>query len=76
MLYAATVAKRVGLLDFPYLILDDRIRNLLRKSEKSAAALAFLIAEASVGIAFAAEEDGAAAVGAFGHGLLLECGGM
>ena len=72
----ATAFRAETLVDFPDLILNDRFWYLLRKGEKGAASLAFLIAKAAVGVAFSAEEDGAAAVGAFGHGSLLEDGGI
>src|SRR5258708_39108386 len=68
----AAALRAEALMDFPDLIFDDRFRNLLRKSEKGAASLAFLVAEAAVGVAFAAEEDRAGAVSAFGHGSRLE----
>ena len=56
-----------SLMDLPYLVLNGGVGKLARDREQRSASSAFLIAEASVGVTFAAEDDCRAAVVALGH---------
>jgi hypothetical protein len=43
---------------FPHLLLNFRLGKFARDREQSSARLAFLVAEASIGITFATEDNG------------------
>jgi hypothetical protein len=64
------LALRAGaLVHFPDLLLDCRFGQLTRKRNQASAALALLVAETPVVIAFAAENNCGTAVIAFRHGV-------
>ena len=64
--YAAAL-RTESLMDLPYPVLDIGVGKLTRDREQRSASLAFLVAESSVGVTLAAEDDCRAAVVALRH---------
>ena len=66
----AAAVRTEFLMDLRYLALDGGVGKLARDREQRSASLAFLVAESSVGVTLAAEDDGRATVVTLCHMLL------